>query len=134
MEHKFRDICENVSSIGMKVNQKKTTLMIFNQTKTRQCIPFCSLSPGDPLPLVSESRLLGLIIDDRLSWWPLVRDLVKRAKAKVWSLAKCREAGASREQLLSIYVARVPSTLEYGSQVFDCLLNGSQAEELEAVQ
>ena len=63
-----------------------------------------------------------------------MRDLVKRAKAKVWSLAKCREAGASREQLLSIYVARVRSTLEYGSQVFDCVLNGSQAEELEAVQ
>ena len=96
--------------------------------------PLLLLSAGDPLPLVSELCLLGLIIDDRLSWWPLVRDLVKRAKAKVWSLAKYWEAGASREQLLSVYVARVRSTLEYGSQVFDCLLNESQAEELEAVQ
>ena len=108
--------------------------MIFNSATTRQCIPFCSLVDGDPLPVVSESRLLGMVIDDRLSWWPMTRDIVRRARAKVWSLVKLREAGADRAQLLSLYVARVRSTLEDGAQVYECLINESQAEEIECVQ
>ena len=115
----------NANSIGMKLNEKKTSLMFFNPTKNRQCVPFCALRDGEPLPVVTESRLLGLIIDDKLSWWPLVRDIVRRARAKIWSLLKLREAGASQDQLLDLYIARVRSTLEYGCQVFSSLLHAS---------
>ena len=83
LEHKLRDIRDNVSSIGMKLNEKKTTLMMFNKTKNRLCVPFCSLTDGDPLPVVGESRLLGIIIDAKLTWWPLVHDVIQRARAKV---------------------------------------------------
>ena len=72
LEHCLRDIQRNVKSIGMIINTKKTTLMVFNNTKNRLCLPFCSLDDGDPLPIVRESRLLGIILDDKLSWWPLV--------------------------------------------------------------
>ena len=72
LEHKLRDICDNAESIGMRLNAKKTTLMIFNETKNRKFLPFCLLSDGDPLPVVSESCLLGVILDEKLSWWPLV--------------------------------------------------------------
>ena len=82
MEHKLRDIRDNVNSIGMCLNEKKTTMMMFNQTKNRLCIPFCSLTDGDPLPVVSESRLLGIILDDKLMWWPLVRDVLMRARLR----------------------------------------------------
>ena len=108
--------------------------MVFNNTKNRLCLPFCSLDDGDPLPIVRESRLLGIILDDKLSWWPLVRDILKRARAKVWSLVKCREAGATRDQLVAIYIARVRSTLEYACQVYDPLLNESQSLEIEVDQ
>ena len=52
----------------------------------------------------------------------------------MWSLVKCREAGATKEQLVSIYIARVISTLEYACQVYDPLLNESQSLEIESVQ
>ena len=52
LEHKLRDIRDNVASIGMKINEKKTTLMQFNPTRYRQCIPFCALKDGDPLQVV----------------------------------------------------------------------------------
>ena len=61
LEHRLRDIDSNAKAIGMKLNVKKTMVMIFNLTKNRQCIPFCSLTPGDPLPVVCEMRQLGLI-------------------------------------------------------------------------
>ena len=75
LEHRLRDICNNVASIGMKVNQKKTTLMVFNKTRNRQCLPMCALSDG-------ETRLLGLVLDSGLTWWPMVLDILKRARAK----------------------------------------------------
>ena len=84
-----------MKSIGMVLNEKKTTLMIINWTKNRQCIPYCALNDGDPLPVVGIMRLLGLIIDDRLLWWPLVHKLTKRDKAKIWIILKLREAGVS---------------------------------------
>ena len=52
--------------------------------------------------MVESMRLLGLVIDDRLSWWPLVQDVKKRAKAKIWSVLKLREAGASIAQMVSL--------------------------------
>ena len=70
----------------------------------------------------------------KLSWWPLVRDITRRARAKIWSLLKLREAGADQDQLLDLYIARVRNTCEYGAQVFHCLLNASQEEDLEGVQ
>ena len=125
---------DHVSSIGMQINTKKTTLMLFNLTKNRQCLPFCSLMDCEPLQFVGESRLLGLVLDDHLTWWPLVRNVVRKAKSKVWSLLKCREIGASVEQLTSVYVTRVRSTVEYGAQVFHPLLNESQSKEIEEIQ
>ena len=47
LEHRLREIDRNVKSIGMVVNTKKTTLMLFNNTRSRQCLPFCSLADGD---------------------------------------------------------------------------------------
>ena len=79
-------------------------------------------------------RLLGLIFDANLTWWPMVRDIVQRCKSKIWSLVKLREAGANQEQLVSLYIARVRSTIKYGAHVYGTLLNGGQAEELEKVQ
>ena len=77
LEHRLRDIQKNASSIGMLLNTKKTTLMLFKPTKNRMCLPFCLLNDGEPLPVVNEPRLLGIILDEKLSWWPLVRDLLQ---------------------------------------------------------
>ena len=104
LEHRLRDVDANARDVGMVLNTKKTTMIIFNTRRKQQCIPFCSLIDGQPLPVVSEMRLLGLILDDHLTWWPLVNDVVKRSRAKIWSVLKLREAGASEEQLLSLYI------------------------------
>ena len=108
--------------------------MLINKRTSRQVTPFVSLKDGDPLPVVSEMRLLGLVIDSDLSWWPLVRDIVSRSKAKVWSLVKLREAGASIDQLVTLYIARVRSTVEYGCQVYGTILNGAQDKMVEDIQ
>ena len=84
--------------------------------------------------VVGQARLLGIIVDQDLSWWPLVNDLVKRASVKLWSLVKLRDTGADVAQLVQVYIARVRSTVEYAAQVYDPLINSSQSDEIEHVQ
>ena len=73
--------------------------------------------PGQPLQCVSELRLLGLIFDEQLSWWPLIHDLASRARAKLWGLVRL---------LLANYTARIRSILELGAQVWGTFVNGAQ--------
>ena len=68
LQHRLRDVDVNARAVGIQLNTKKTMLMVFNFTHNRQFIPFCSLTEGEPLPVVKEMRLLGLLLDDRLSW------------------------------------------------------------------
>ena len=100
----------------------------------KQVVPFCSLENGDPLPIVSEMRLLGLIFDSNLSWWPLVVDITRRSSAKIWSLVKLREVGADRDQLVSLYIARVRATVEFAAQVYGTVLNAGQSDAIEKIQ
>ena len=79
-------------------------------------------------------RLLGLVIDQDFSWWPLVEDLVSRSMARVWTLLKLREFGATRAQLTCNYVLKIRSVLEYASPVVGCCLNAAQVKKLEDVQ
>ena len=79
LQHKLRDVVTNAQTLGMKVNSSKTKLIVFNDTHTRQAVPIVAASPGKPLLCVPELRLLGLIFDEKLSWWPMIQDLVARA-------------------------------------------------------
>ena len=82
LEHRIRDVDRHARAIGLKLNDKKTNLIMFNPT-WKKVVPFVSVVDGDPLPVVSEMRLLGLVLDCDLTWWPMVRDLVSRCRSTI---------------------------------------------------
>ena len=65
LQHRLRDIEAHSSAIGMVLNEKKTNLFIINPAFTRQAVPFIALHDRDPLPIVKEMRLLGLVAHDK---------------------------------------------------------------------
>ena len=79
-------------------------------------------------------RLLGLVFDERLTFWPLVNDITSRARNKIWELLRLREAGAPIDILKINYCTRVRNTLEYGSPVWGGLLSGIQEKAIEDIQ
>ena len=83
LEHRLRDIDRQARAVGMCLNVKKTNLLVINPKHNLQAVPFVSIEDGDPLPVVSELRLLGMVFDEELSWWPLTNDLVRRCNAKI---------------------------------------------------
>ena len=133
LDHKLKDVIKNSKAMGMVVNDDKTKLLMINPADTRQAVPIVASEPGKSLLCVRELRLLGLFLDEDLTWWPLVSDICSRARNKVWSLMRLRDAGVERDVLVVNYCCRVRSVLEYGCQVWGGLLSGLQSRKIEQI-
>ena len=102
----------------------------FSKTKT-QCVQFCQirhlhLDPhltiyGNPIPVVSEAKFLGLLFDNKLSFIPHIKDL-KAKCLKALDILKVLSSsdsdwGGDRTVLLNPYRSLIRSKLDYGSIV-----------------
>ena len=134
LQHKLKEVTTNAEALGMIVNDTKTKIIMFNPAYTKQAVPLVSAVPGKPLLCVGKMRLLGLVPDEKLTWWPMVSDLTKPSRSKLWALVRLREAGAGHEVLFFNYLSRIRSVLEYRAQVWGGIINGVQAKCLEDVQ
>ena len=103
----------------------------FSKTKT-QCVHFCQirqlhLDPhltiyGSPIPVVSETKFLGLLFDNKLSFIPHIKALkAKCLKAlDIIKVLSSSDWGGDRTVLLNLYRSLIRSKLDYGS-----IVNGS---------
>ena len=101
----------------------------FSKSKT-QCVHFCKFRKvhndpvlylyGSPIPVVEESKFLGVIFDRKLSFIPHIRYL-KAKCLRALNLLKVLSHtswGADRFTLLHLYRSLVRSKLDYGSIVY----------------
>ena len=101
----------------------------FSKSKT-QCVHFCKLRKvhndpvlylyGSPIPVVEESKFLGVIFDRKLSFIPHIR-YIKTKCLRASNLLKVLSHtswGADRFTLLHLYRSLVRSKLDYGSIVY----------------
>ena len=97
---------------GMKVNPKKTKLMLFNPAKSIDFLPSFPFN-NEHVELVEETKLLGLTIRSDMSWSTNTENIVTRCNKKLWMLRRLKVVGASTENLLDVYTKQVRSILEY---------------------
>ena len=126
-------ISEYANTNGMKLNYKKTKLMLFNPGVIRDFSPSFALD-GHDIDLVEETRLLGLVLRSDLSWSSNTESIVQRCNSKLWFLRRLKKLGASKEDLLDLYHKHVRSILEYAAPVWHSSLTGEDRLKLERVQ
>ena len=117
----------------MLLNESKSKYMIFNyctsyQFRTRLVIN------NSLLEQVSETRLLGLIVQDDLSWRSNTESLVKRAYARMIILRKLSEFNMNTNDMITIYVLFVRSILEQSSVVWSSSITQEELASLERCQ
>ena len=95
---------ENVSSHRLKNLTKQPNIKI-DQDKIKQ---------------VHHSRLLGVEIDEKLSWNKHVENVAKKATSGIGAIRRIRDF-VDRETLISIYNALVRPHFDYCSEVWDTL-------------
>ena len=134
LSHILHDVSISSSHLEMCLNLKKTSIMLFSFSQKFSAVPFVSVPNGDPLLINDTTRLLGVLLDSKLTFWPLVEDLCARAGRRMWGLMRLRDNGGDREMLKRSYISHIRSLLEYGSCAWSCCLNGVQIMRLESIQ
>ena len=117
----------------MKINYRKTKLMVFNPGKTRDFFPRFIFNKME-LEVVEEIKLLGVKIRNDLSWGPNTDYIVQKANRKLWCLRRLCNLGASRSDLLEVYMKQVRSQLEFAVAVWHPGLTSEDRMKIERVQ
>ena len=126
-------ICDWTESKKMKLNTDKSKYMTVNFTRNYQFNTRLNME-GNLLQQVSETKLLGLVISDSLSWQSNTTFIVKKAYKRMIILQKLYEFDVPVEELLNIYFLYIRSVVESSAVVWHSSLTQGQEMELERVQ
>ena len=91
--------------------------MIFNYTNKYQFTTRLSINE-QPIEVIRNTRLLGTIIQDDLTWDLNTAELVRKANARMELLRKVASFGTGIEDLKNIYILYVRSLLEQSATVW----------------
>ena len=67
-QHKLKDLMNFTLENEMKINHKKTNIIPFNFTQKMDFIPQVSFPGADPLDVIYQTKLVGVIVDSSLCW------------------------------------------------------------------
>ena len=117
----------------MKLNCDKSKYMIFNFSKNYQFNTRLYLEKS-LLEQVTETRLLGVIIKDDLSWHSNTANLCVRAYQRMLILKKLYSFNVPLPDMVNIYCLYVRSVAEQSSVVWSSSITKGQEYDLERVQ
>ena len=132
-QHKLSDLQDFTAANHMKINSKKTKVIPFNFSKTRDFIPELSFPDSETLDVVYQTKLVGLIVRSLSSWGPHVEYTVNRANKKLWLLVRFKSRGGTPDQLLTLYHLKIRSILEFGAPAFHSSLTIQESKSLEMI-
>ena len=83
---------------------------------------------------VNETRLLGVVISDDLSWKSNTKILVRKANSRMIIIRKLLEFEVKTEDLLTIYILFIRSIIEQSSVVWSSSLTCDEMASFERIQ
>ena len=117
----------------MKLNFKKTKLMIFNNAKTMDFMPNFEVE-GKEIEVVEEMRILGLIVRTDLKWSSNTEHILEKAYNRLWILRRLKGLGADQSKLIDVYMKQVRSVVELAVPAWHPGLTISETVDIERVQ
>jgi hypothetical protein len=84
---------------GMKINEQKTKIMLFNRATSVDVLPKLEISEGNLVELVDEMKLSGVMVSSDLKWKSNTNYMVARCYQKMWMLRNLKNFGAEEEHL-----------------------------------
>ena len=114
----------------MKINYKKTKLMIFNPCKKIDFRPEISLG-GQEIEVVNEIRLLGLTIRSDMRWCSNTKNMIIKANKRLWILRRLKNMGADINDLVDVYIKQVRCIVELAVPAWQGGLSQAEKQDLE---
>ena len=118
---------------SMKMNEKKTKLMLFNPCRAWDFMPEFALK-GNEIEMVEEMKLLGVVVRSDLKWTSNTENIVKKAYKRLWVLRRLKAMGATQAELKDIFVKQVRSVLELAVPAWHAAITQAESLDIERVQ
>ena len=87
-----------------------------------------------PLEQVKETKLLGVVINDELSWHSNTQALVRKANSRMMILHNLVPFSLPIDEMVEIYVLYIRPVLEYSAVVWHSSLTEEDSNSLERTQ
>ena len=117
----------------MKINFKKTKVMVFNPCTSIDFMPELSLDDHD-LEVVEELRLLGIIVRSDMKWSSNMENMTKKANKKLWILRRLKYLGADEGDLVDVYTKQIRSLLELAAPAWHGAITQEERTDIERIQ
>ena len=117
----------------MKLNEKKSNLMIFNFTRNYQFSTRVYLN-NSLVDIIDQTTLLGTVVSTDMSWHSNTQYITQRGYQRMTMLRKLYEFDIPKEDLVMIYNMYIRSVLEYNSNVWFSSITNEERDDIERVQ
>ena len=129
----LEQINEWTESHKMVISEKKTKAMIFNFTDNYRFTTRLQLK-GNNIEIVDKMKILGTIVNDRLSWDENCGLLIKKVNDRMRLLRGVQSFGASAEEMVHLWILFCRSVIEQSCVVWGTSLTQENIDDLERTQ
>ena len=134
LQYYLNDAQKFTTENKMIINKKKTQVMIFNKSRKFDFPPELKFSDGSQVDLISETKLLGVILTDNMSWHSNTTYICQKAREKLWTLRRMLQLSLDDSQLYDVYCKEIRSILEFGVPVWHPGLTLKDSTAIERLQ
>ena len=134
LQHYIHDTENFASENKMIINQKKTNILSFNKSKKWDFPPELTFSDGTKIECISETKLVGVVLSDNLSWKQNTQYICQKARQKLWILRRMIKLELDTWILFDVYTKEVRSILELAVPAWHSGLTKQQSADIERVQ
>lgn len=120
------------SKNSMIINADKSVVMNILPKNTKDRATSTVKINDVNLTIVNKTKILGIIIDDKLTFTHHVTVLIHKTNSKIFLMKKLSAYGFNEYQLLKFYKACILPTLLYGIEAFYGFLSKEDKERLES--
>ena len=133
LEEDLGELGSRAKAIGMKINEKKTQLLVISPPNVCNTGASLAAGKGEIITSVDKLKLVGFTFGCNGGAGEHVGAIESMFRRKKWMLYHLRDAGIKGAVLFGLYCCYLRSSIEYCSAVYHPLLNVGQAERLESL-
>ena len=135
MQDQLNSLKAFTSTNLMKIKEKKTTVMKFNFSRTNDFPPELVIDGFEnQLQVVSQTKLLGIILTSDLRWEANTEYMCSKAYKKMWTIRRMKALNLDALLILDVYVKEIRSVLELAVPAWHSGLTLKQSADIERVQ
>ena len=134
LQHELERFNRETTEKNLIANEKKTFLMVFNNSKNHAFTPDFKMGETEALCVKRELKILGVIIQDNLCWDSQVKLMISKASKNIWLLRRMKQVGVDEKTITKYWKSEGLVHLEHCAPAWSGGLNLGQERDLQRTQ